>query len=139
MLPFCGYNFADYWSHWLSFAKRSERLPKIFHVNWFRRGEGGEFLWPGFGDNLRELLWIIERVKGKGEATESPIGYLPTRGAINTDGLDITSEIMEELNQVDREAWAEEMEGRSEFFKKFGDRLPAEIQAEHDAQNKRLQ
>jgi phosphoenolpyruvate carboxykinase (GTP) len=127
MKPFYG----DYWAHWLSFAKRSEKLPKIFHVNWFRRDAAGRFLWPGFGDNLRVLRWIIDRCEGKVGAVETPIGYLPHPGDIDINGLDVSSETLEQLLAVDPAQWRKEMESIGEYFAEFGDRLPAELKAEH--------
>jgi phosphoenolpyruvate carboxykinase (GTP) len=92
MKPFCGYNFADYWAHWLSFPERSEHLPKIFHVNWFRQNDDGDFLWPGFGENIRVLEWIIDRVEHRADAKETPIGFLPHIEDLNTRNLDISPE-----------------------------------------------
>ncbi len=125
MLPFCGYNMGDYWSHWLGFENKASNLPKIFHVNWFRQNSAGEYLWPGFGENIRVLQWIIERAQGRGEAVKSPIGYLPAPGAINGAGLDISEEAMQSLLTIDNKEWAEEMDGIEAYFDKFGDRLPA--------------
>jgi phosphoenolpyruvate carboxykinase (GTP) len=128
MLPFCGYNMADYWAHWLSFAGKSRKLPKVFHVNWFRQDAQGKFIWPGFGENLRVLRWVIERCQdtsgnGKG-AVPSPIGWLPAPGAIDTRGLDIGKETMRELTSIDPAAWLHEMEEIESFFAKFGGRIP---------------
>ena len=131
MKPFCGYNFADYWGHWLSFENRSNALPRIFHVNWFRRDSEGRFLWPGFGENLRVLRWIIDRCEGRVEACESPIGYLPEPGAIDTSDLDIAPETMRELLSVNPEAWKDEMESIGEYFQTYGDRVPQRLRAEH--------
>ncbi len=127
MLPFCGYNMADYFRHWLAMGAKSSNMPKIFHVNWFRTDEDGKFLWPGFGENLRVLKWIIARTNGSGEATETPIGHIPTPTALDLEGLNLTSATMEKLLHVDRAAWKEEAEGMAEFFKKFGDRLPKRL------------
>ncbi|HZS33151.1 MAG TPA: phosphoenolpyruvate carboxykinase (GTP) [Methylomirabilota bacterium] len=138
MLPFCGYNMGDYWGHWLAIGRRLSRPPRIFRVNWFRRDAGGRFLWPGFGDNLRVLEWVIKRCKGVGQAEETPIGYLPTPGAIERRGLDLTDAVMMELLAVDREGWRGVLRGQSEFFAKFGDRLPAGIQEQHDLLARRL-
>ena len=124
MLPFCGYNMGDYWNHWLSFGEKSAQLPKIFHVNWFRQDDQGRFIWPGFGDNIRVLRWIIERAQGQGEAVKTPIGYLPAPGAIETEGLDLSEAQMQSLFSIDPQEWAAEMEGIEEYFDKFGDRLP---------------
>lgn len=130
MQPFCGYNFADYWSHWLSFGKKSLKLPKIFHVNWFRQDKAGKFMWPGFGDNMRVLEWILKRCEGSGEAVRTPIGYLPTVDAINTDGTGLTTETMRELLSIEAPAWRTEMAGIKEYFDKFGTRVPTELQGE---------
>lgn len=131
MKPFCGYNFADYWAHWLSFGKKSDRLPKIFHVNWFRRSKEGKFLWPGFGDNLRVLNWIVDRCQGKGGAMDTPIGYLPQPGAIDTTGLEISDQVMRDLITVDKKLWKQEFAEIGEYFASYGSRLPRELKAEH--------
>ena len=138
MLPFCGYNMADYWAHWLATGKRLSRPPKVFRVNWFRRDESGRFLWPGFGENLRVLQWVIERCKGVGKADETPIGFLPTRSAINREGLDVSDDALAALLAVDREGWRVTLRGQAEFFEKFEDRLPPGIRAEHDGLARRL-
>ncbi len=132
MKPFCGYNFADYWAHWLSFTERSDRLPRIFHVNWFRRDAEGRFLWPGFGENLRVLRWIIDRCEGKIGATETPIGYLPKPGDIDTEGLDIDAQTMESLTAVDIDGWSQEMASIGEYLESYGERLPAALRRERD-------
>ena len=138
MLPFCGYHIGDYFAHWLSMGKRIPKPPKIFHVNWFRTGEKGIFLWPGFGENLRVLHWIIDRCQGKGEAVETPIGYLPTQKTLDIRGLDLPPQILETLLSVEGEAWQEELKGQSEFFKSIGVRLPQELWREHEALAHRL-
>jgi phosphoenolpyruvate carboxykinase (GTP) len=138
MLPFCGYNMADYWGHWLAMEKRVSKPPRIFRVNWFRRDERGTFLWPGFGENLRILKWVIERCKGGGEAEETPIGYVPTRSAIDRKGLDVSADTLKELLRVDREGWRANLRSQAEFFEKFGDRLPAGIREEYEALARRL-
>ena len=130
MKPFCGYNFADYWTHWLSFSERSDNLPKIFHVNWFRKNENG-FIWPGFGDNLRVLEWIIKRCNNEIDAQETPIGFLPKSEDINTSGLTITDEAMEELVLVDNQKWIDEMAGIREYFEEYEERLPKKLLEEH--------
>ncbi len=130
MIPFCGYNMADYFEHWLEMGKKIPNPPKIFHVNWFRLDENGKFMWPGFGDNLRVLNWILDRCEGKAEAKETAIGYLPEAKDINIEGLDISAETLEKLLSVDKSVWKEEVEGQKEFFAKFGDRLPKEIKDE---------
>jgi phosphoenolpyruvate carboxykinase (GTP) len=130
MKPFCGYNFADYFAHWLSFDVPGAKLPKVFHVNWFRKGEGGDFLWPGFGDNLRVLEWMIARVEGRADAVETPIGLLPCEDGINLDGLDLTSEAREKLLGFDRDGWHAEFEGISAYLDEYGPRMPAALKDE---------
>jgi len=130
MKPFCGYNFADYWSHWLSFAERTDKLPRIFHVNWFRQDDDGNFLWPGFGENLRVLHWIVDRCENRVDAVETPIGYLPAEGGIDTSGLDISAETMRELLCVDFEDWKTENEHFAAYLDKFGERTPDALRAE---------
>ncbi|MEJ2256555.1 MAG: phosphoenolpyruvate carboxykinase (GTP) [Woeseiaceae bacterium] len=127
MKPFCGYNFADYWAHWLSFPERAAHLPKIFHVNWFRQDENGKFLWPGFGENLRVLEWIIERCEKRAGAEETPIGFLPHAEDLNLNGLDIPKETLNELLTVDIDQWREEMASVLEYLDTYGDRLPTEL------------
>ena len=131
MKPFCGYNFADYWAHWLSFGERSNSLPRIFHVNWFRQGPDGRFLWPGFGENLRVLRWIIDRCTNRTGAIESPIGLLPAPGGIDTKDLDVTDETMRELTTIDPELWTAELKSIGEYFAAYGERLPHELRDEH--------
>ena len=133
MKPFCGYNFADYWAHWLSFAERSDHLPRIFHVNWFRQDDEGNFLWPGFGENLRVLRWIIERCENRAGAVETPIGFLPKASDIDTNGLDIPDETMNALLSVKIDQWREEMDSVGEYLDSYGDRLPAALREEHSA------
>jgi len=132
MKPFCGYNFADYWSHWLTFADRADNLPPIFHVNWFRKDENGKFMWPGFGDNMRVLEWIINRCKGEAGVNKTAIGGLPLPSAINTNGLDIDKAILAALLDVDAEAWSAELEQIRVYLEQYGDRLPAQMMAELD-------
>ena len=131
MKPFCGYNFADYWEHWLSFEKRSEKLPKIFHVNWFRRDKNDRFLWPGFGENLRVLRWIIDRCEGRVEADSLPIGFLPKVESIDGSGLDVSPDVLAQLLAVDTKEWHEEMLQIGEYLESYGDRLPERLKTEH--------
>jgi phosphoenolpyruvate carboxykinase (GTP) len=131
MKPFCGYNFADYWAHWLSFGRPSDHLPKIFHVNWFRQDQEGNFLWPGFGENLRVLRWIIDRCDNKVGAKETPIGYLPNDGDIAMEGLDVSEETMGALLSINIEQWQEELDSVGEYLDGYGDRLPDELREEH--------
>jgi phosphoenolpyruvate carboxykinase (GTP) len=138
MLPFCGYNMADYFKHWLAMGKKITRPPKIFNVNWFKRGEDGSFLWPGYGENLRALDWIIRRCMGEAEATQTAIGYVPTKGSLNLNGLDISDEAMDTLLDVDPEAWIEELESMRKFFDQFGYDLPEEFVEEQQALKTRL-
>ena len=131
MLPFCGYNMADYFGHWLKIGEsgNAEKLPKIFYVNWFRKDASGKWLWPGFGDNSRVLEWVFERVAGRGDAVETPIGFLPTRDALNLDGLDVSEADLDELLKVDNAEWKAEVPLIREHFASFGDRLPAKLDA----------
>lgn len=133
MKPFCGYNFADYWSHWLSFEERSDALPRIFHVNWFRQDEDGDFMWPGFGENLRVLRWILDRSEGRGDAVETAIGHLPTPEALDTEGLDIDPASLEQLLSVDEAQWRDEIAAIAEYLDSYGDRLPQALRSECEA------
>ena len=139
MLPFCGYNMGDYFAHWLAMGPRLKKQPKIFNVNWFRKDAAGKFLWPGYGENVRVLKWILDRIEGRAEAAETPIGYVPTPGSLTLDGLSISRQALEELLRVDPADWVAEQEATGKFFEKFGSRLPAEIREEHDALAGRLQ
>ena len=130
MKPFCGYNFADYFSHWLSFDKPGAKLPKVFHVNWFRKGDDGKFLWPGFGDNLRVLEWMIKRVKGEVDAVETPIGALPQAGHLNLEGVELSAEARAKLFGFDREGWRAEFANLEGFLDEFGERTPPSLKAE---------
>lgn len=127
MKPFCGYNFADYWSHWLSFGERSNQLPGIFHVNWFRRDDDGKFMWPGFGENLRVLRWIIDRCENRIGAHDSAIGHLPEMSDIDLQGLDVSAETLSALLAVDNEQWRMEIAAIEEYLESYGDRLPEEL------------
>ena len=130
MKPFCGYNFADYWSHWLTFGDKPLNLPQVFHVNWFRRDEDGGFMWPGFGENLRVLRWIIDRCTGSADATETPIGFLPNSADIHLEGIDVAADTLAQLLAVDNDGWREEMQAIAEYLDGFGDRVPAALRAE---------
>ena len=130
MKPFAGYNFADYFSHWLSFDKPGAKLPKIFHVNWFRKGSDGKFMWPGFGDNLRVLEWMLKRVEGTAAAVETPIGNLPVAADLNTQGLDLAPAVLEQLLAVDHSGWQAEMQAIGTYLADYGSRTPAALQAE---------
>jgi phosphoenolpyruvate carboxykinase (GTP) len=129
MLPFCGYNMGDYFSHWLRMGKAVSRPPAVFHVNWFRTDASGRFIWPGFGDNLRALLWMIDRVKGKAAAEETPIGLVPAESSLNWEGLSLSAAQRKALLHVDRAEWAAEVPHIRAFFERFGDRLPPELAA----------
>ncbi len=138
MLPFMGYNVGDYFRHWIEMGKKIPKPPKIFHVNWFRTDANGKFIWPSFGENLRALLWIIDRANGKSESDETPIGYIPKQGALNTEGLGLSAEVIKDLLSIDREEWKNEADGCTEFFQKIGSRLPKEILEEQAALRQRL-
>ena len=127
MLPFCGYNMGDYFAHWLEMGKKATHAPKIFHVNWFRTDDEGNFIWPGFGDNLRVLLWILDRCAGKADAVDSAIGYLPKPEDINVEGLDISLDTMKELLTVDNASWIADLDSIKEFYAKIGDTMPKEL------------
>jgi phosphoenolpyruvate carboxykinase (GTP) len=133
MLPFCGYNMGDYFAHWLDVGKSVSAPPKIFRVNWFRTGEDGKFLWPGFGDNLRVLQWVLERCAGHGDAVDSPIGWVPSLHAINREGIDLSDKAMASLLKVDPAEWVEAVAGQEHFLNSLGEHLPAAIREEHTA------
>jgi phosphoenolpyruvate carboxykinase (GTP) len=137
MLPFCGYNMADYFGHWLAVGRKLDRPPAIFQVNWFRTG-AGSFLWPGFGENLRVLLWIVERVTGRGAADWTPIGAVPAHDDLNLHGLDLPAGAVSDLLRVDRSEWLEELRAQRGFLSKFGDRLPHEMLEEAEKLETRL-
>lgn len=138
MLPFCGYNMGDYFAHWLEMGTliKPEFRPKIFQVNWFLKSDDGKFLWPGFGENMRVLKWMFERCEGADNAVETPVGYLPKKGALDLSGLDLEDE--EKLFEIDREAWKSEVEGLREYYTMFGSHLPQGITDELNALEKRL-
>jgi phosphoenolpyruvate carboxykinase (GTP) len=139
MLPFCGYHMGDYFAHWLEMGEKlGDKAPKIFNVNWFRTDDEGHFIWPGFGDNMRVLMWIVARCNGTADAVETPIGYEPKPEDINLEGLDIDVDVVKGLLNVDVDVWKEEAAGIREFFKKFGDRLPKALSDELDALEARL-
>src|SRR5438445_79959 len=138
MLPFCGYNMGDYFGHWLRMRTRVATPPQIFRVNWFRQGRDGSFLWPGFGENLRVLPWIVARVHGEVGAADAPIGHLPRPADIDLTGIDVSRATLEELLAVDREGWLEAAAAQGTFLEQFGERLPREIREEQDALVKRL-
>jgi phosphoenolpyruvate carboxykinase (GTP) len=129
MIPFCGYNMADYFGHWLAVGARLARPPRIFRVNWFRRDADGRFLWPGYGENMRILKWVVERIRGAGQATETPIGCMPAPGAIDLDGLDVTPARLAEALRCDAGEWRDTLADLGRFYDQFGPRLPAPIAA----------
>ena len=138
MLPFCGYNMGDYLGHWLRVGTGLKHPPAVFNVNWFRRGPKNEFLWPGYGENLRVLRWIVERARGEGRAIESPIGWVPPTDAIDTRGLNVSDSTMQELLTVDATAWKQELQDVGTYLERFGDRLPAKLAGEQKRIAQRL-
>ncbi|WP_166870386.1 MULTISPECIES: phosphoenolpyruvate carboxykinase (GTP) [unclassified Salinibacterium] len=141
MLPFCGYNMADHWSHWLDIGqelRRGGRVPRIFQVNWFRKGEDGKFLWPGFGENSRVLEWILERVDGRVPAADSPIGWLPAEDGLNLDGLELKDGALQQLFDVNADSWLAETDDTQKFFDQFDGRVPAAVQKQLDVLRGRL-
>ncbi len=129
MLPFCGYNMADYWGHWISIGKATDadKLPRIYQVNWFRKDEAGNYIWPGYGENSRVLAWIVDRLEGIAEAVDTPIGRVPVEGGIDVTGLDIAPEVMADLFVVDKDSWLAEADLTAEYFTKFGDKVPTAL------------
>jgi phosphoenolpyruvate carboxykinase (GTP) len=140
MLPFCGYNYADYFAHWLGMEKATDpaNLPKIFYVNWFRRDDDGRFLWPGFGENSRVLKWVFERVNGTADAIDTPIGKLPTKESLDTDGLEIDEADLDTILSVDIDGWKSAIPQIREHYARFGDRLPAVLNVEVDTLEAKL-
>ncbi len=140
MLPFCGYNMADYFAHWLTFADRFDEsaLPKIFYVNWFRKADDGHWLWPGYGENSRVLEWVFERTAGRGQAVETPIGNVPAPGALNVDGLNLPEADLAQLLAVDNDEWRNEVPLIRQHFAKFADRLPGALLEQLDDLEARL-
>jgi phosphoenolpyruvate carboxykinase (GTP) len=138
MLPFCGYNMGDYFAHWLRMGQRLQAAPLVFRVNWFRASEDGRYLWPGYGENLRVLRWVISRVHGEIGAVETPIGLLPHAEDIDTRGIKVSPAALKEMLTVDREGWRQAAAGQQEFFSKFGDRLPRQLYQQNEALSERL-
>lgn len=140
MLPFCGYNMGDYFQHWLDIGKKSDesKLPKIYYVNWFRRDEQGNFIWPGFGENIRVLKWIFDRVDGKNNADETPIGNVPSKGALDLTNLSIDKDQLETILKIENDKWEKEAEGIRNYYEKFENNLPEELAKELDNLEKRL-
>jgi phosphoenolpyruvate carboxykinase (GTP) len=140
MLPFCGYNMADYWGHWLKMgAKEGANLPKIYYVNWFRKNNANKFMWPGFGENSRVLKWVFERCEGTADAIETPIGNMPTLDGIDFSGLDVSEHDKADLLKVDIDGWLEELPGIEEYYATFGSHLPAELTKQVNDLRKRLE
>ena len=139
MKPFIGYNVGDYWAHWLSMGTRIPHPPKIFHVNWFRTDENGNFIWPGYSDNMRVLEWILARCDGKVDARISPIGYLPYPEDINIEGMqDVTPDTIRDLLTIDTKSWLEDVDNIRDFYHQVGDRVPQAMWDELDALEARL-
>jgi phosphoenolpyruvate carboxykinase (GTP) len=142
MLPFIGYNAADYFGHWIAMGKGvngdAELLPKIFYVNWFRRGDDGRFLWPGFGENSRVLKWVVQRLEGEASAVETPVGFVPTAADLDLTGLSTPAEDVDLALAFSDEEWRAELPAITEWFEKFGDKLPGVLWAELDALRARL-
>ena len=138
MIPFCGYNMADYFGHWLGMGPRLRNPPKIFRVNWFRKDGEGKFLWPGYGENVRILKWILGRIHGSAKAVETPIGHVPAPGSVNLDGMDVSAARLAEVLAVDRGEWRMALEDLGEFYQSFGDRLPPTIARSHSETLRRL-
>jgi phosphoenolpyruvate carboxykinase (GTP) len=140
MVPFCGYNMADYFAHWLSFADRldADKLPAIFQVNWFRKDENGKFLWPGFAENIRVIQWIVGQLEGQDNGEETALGILPKRENLNIEGLDTTIEQLEQLLDVDGDSWRAELKDMETFFAGFGDKLPNKLKQELSQLSARL-
>ena len=138
MLPFCGYHMGDYFQHWIDMGKKIKVQPKIFNVNWFRTDSEGHFIWPGFGDNMRVLDWILKRCEETVDADETAIGYVPKPEDINLEGCGVDKETLKGLLNVDTETWKKEAEGIKEFYKKFGDKLPKELNEELASLESRL-
>jgi phosphoenolpyruvate carboxykinase (GTP) len=140
MLPFCGYNMGDYFGHWLRIGQLADhaKLPRLFWVNWFRKGPDGSFLWPGFGENSRVLKWVLERVAGEAEAEETAIGCVPTPEALDTEGLGLSPEIVQELLSVDNAAWKSELPLIEDHYAFIGERLPDELRHQLEVLQQRL-
>jgi len=138
MQPFCGYNFGDYWRHWLSVGAQLARPPRIYHVNWFRRDAHGKFLWPGYGENLRVLAWMLDRCAGRAGATESAVGWLPRPADLDTRGLNVGADALAALLTVDPTLWRKELGELREYLGRYGSRLPAALLAELESTERRL-
>ncbi|MEE8394045.1 MAG: phosphoenolpyruvate carboxykinase domain-containing protein, partial [Rhodospirillales bacterium] len=139
MLPFCGYNMGDYWSHWLAMGEKAANRPLIFRVNWFRKDHDGKFIWPGFGENMRVLKWIVDRVRGRAGSAESPFGHIPRHGDLNWDGLDFAAQTYHDLMKVNRAEGLNEAEDIKELFSRFGSRLPKGLESQREQLAARLE
>ena len=128
MLPFCGYNMADYWGHWVDMGQKFAGVPQIFQVNWFRKNAEGKFIWPGFGENSRVLAWVVDRLEGNVDAVDTPLGMMPKMEDLNLAGLDISDADLDELFAIDKDNWIAECDLTAEYFDQFDDRVPAELQ-----------
>jgi len=138
MLPFCGYNMGDYFGHWLEMGRRLKHPPRIYAVNWFRVDEQGKFIWPGFGDNIRVLKWVLDRANNRVDAKETPLGLVPNTADLDLSGLNIPKEKIEKLFEVDRQGWQGELQDIDKFLGQFGSHLPAEIRRQRDTLAKKL-
>ena len=139
MLPFCGYNMGDYWSHWLEVGHGLKHPPAIFRVNWFRKDANGKFMWPGFGQNMRVLKWIVDRVHGRAEGVQSPFGIMPKFADLHWSGLNYTIETFHSLMKIDRDAGLNEIEEQLELFSSFGQRLPEVLEEQRQRAYQRLE
>jgi phosphoenolpyruvate carboxykinase (GTP) len=138
MKPFCGYNFGDYWKHWLSFEGKAARLPRVFHVNWFRQDKNGKFMWPGYGENLRVLQWIAKRCQGNADAVETPIGYVPRPQDLDVAGLELDPATLQTLLSIDAATWRQEIDSIGKYLDDFKDRVPPQLRDQQRAVAARL-
>ena len=138
MLPFCGYNMGDYFRHWLSIGKKLKSPPRIYSVNWFRMDENGKFIWPGFGENIRVLKWIIDRANNQAGAKETPVGLIPELKDLNLNGLNIPEDKLNRLFEVNNPEWKTELQDIEKFLSRFGDRIPFELWQEYNKLSKNL-
>jgi phosphoenolpyruvate carboxykinase (GTP) len=138
MKPFCGYNYGDYWQHWLSFEDKASNLPRIFNVNWFRKDADGQFMWPGFGENMRVIDWILRRCNGDADARETAVGLLPEPSDIELNGIDTDLDTMEQLLSVDAAAWQAELDAIGAYLDEYGDRTPEALREEQRAVSQEL-
>jgi len=132
MLPFCGYNMGEYFRHWIALQRNLSLTPRVFHVNWFRKDDKGKFIWPGYGENMRILKWIVDRARGRARAKETPIGWMPNYEDLDWTGLDFSKELFEQLQKFDRKAWRSEVIGHEELFLDLHEGLPKEMVYERE-------